>query len=140
MSELEPDRATAEEDTQVGEEVVSGTPLRKLEGFPVTFEALAVRKKRHGLDRAHITLGREKTCDIVVRTPGVSRMHAHFLPGPPLTLVDPGSHNGTFVDGERLAAGEARVLKPGQEIILGDLVTRLVLPADLYGLLKTTRS
>jgi pSer/pThr/pTyr-binding forkhead associated (FHA) protein len=142
MSQLEPDTATGDEDTQVGDDVVQGIPgTTPVEGtYPSAFETLSVRKKRHAQDRDRITLGREKTCDIVVRTPGVSRVHAHFLPGNPLTLIDPGSHNGTYVDGQRVATGQAVPLQPGQEIVFGDLVTRLIMPEELYGLLKSPRS
>jgi pSer/pThr/pTyr-binding forkhead associated (FHA) protein len=142
MSQLEPDSATGDESTAVGEESIGGIPsgTPPFGEYPQAFETLAVRKKRHAQNRERITLGREKTCDIVVRTPGVSRVHAHFLPGSPLGLLDPGSQNGTFVDGKRVERGQQVTLRAGQEIVFGDLVTRLIMPDELYGLLKSPRS
>lgn len=140
MCEIEHDTATGDEATAVGEEVLSGIPVGTGETYPQGFETLPVRKKRHATDRDRITLGRDKSCDLVVRTPGVSRIHAHFVPGPELTLVDAGSHNGTFVDGEKIASGQPYTITPGQEIVFGDLVTRLIMPPELYGLLKSPRS
>jgi len=135
MSELLPDAATADEDTQVGEEVVAGLPTEN-RSFPDRFEALALRKKRHAADLDRITIGRDRTSDIVVRTPGVSKVHAYFVPGAPLQIVDRGSQNGTYIDGERIPAGRPVVLQFGQEIVFGDLVTRLLTSEDLYGVLK----
>jgi pSer/pThr/pTyr-binding forkhead associated (FHA) protein len=105
---------------------------------PSAFETLPIRKKRHGADKDRITLGRERTCDIVVRTPGVSKLHACFLPGTPLRLLDVGSQNGTFVDGKRLAAEQPVAVTPGASLVFGDLATRLVTPTELYAMLKST--
>lgn len=140
LSELSSEEASGEDDTQVGQETVGGTPGPRHTSVPARFETIAVRKKRHSADKARITVGRDRTCDLVVRTPGVSKQHAHFLPGQSLRLVDDGSQNGTFVDGRRLAAQEVAELQPGQEIVFGDLATRLVSPEELYTLLKTRRS
>ena len=139
MSEIIAEEKSGEDDTQVGEQV-EGTPRRTLTKIPDAFETLAVRKKRHNEDKQRITLGRERTCDIVVRTPGVSKLHAHFIPGRKLELVDRGSHNGTFVGDRRLVPEEPAAVQPGVQITFGDLVTKLVSPEELYVLLKTRRS
>jgi hypothetical protein len=139
MSELEPEEASGEDDTQVGD-TLRGTPGVARKEVPSQFESLAVRKKRHAADRTRISLGRDRTCDIVVRTPGVSKQHACFLFGPGLTVVDLGSQNGTFVDGIRLPPEQPTDVRAGQTIVFGDLVTRLVTPVELYALLKSTRS
>ncbi len=139
MSELEVEEASGEDDTQVGD-LIRGTPKGVRPNVPEKFEAIAVRKKRHSEDRGHITLGRERTCDIVVRTPGVSKMHAHFIPGEVLQIVDLGSQNGTWIDGTRIAPDRPAEVKPGAQLMFGDLVTKLVSPLDLYGLLKSGKS
>jgi pSer/pThr/pTyr-binding forkhead associated (FHA) protein len=139
MSEIVTEETSGEDDTQV-DDTVSGTPRRTLTKIPDVFETLAVRKKRHNEDKERITLGRERTCDIVVRTPGVSKLHAHFVPTQPLQLVDRGSQNGTFVGDRRLVASQPVAVAPGVQITFGDLVTKLVSPEELYVLLKTRRS
>jgi pSer/pThr/pTyr-binding forkhead associated (FHA) protein len=138
MSEMQPEEASGDDDTQVGEQ--SGRPAGVRSNVPATFEALPVRKKRHAENKSHITLGRERTCDIVVRTPGVSKLHAHFVTEPTLLVVDRGSQNGTFVDGKRLTADHPVEVKPGALLVFGDLTCRLVSPAELYGLLKSGKS
>jgi pSer/pThr/pTyr-binding forkhead associated (FHA) protein len=138
LSELVKEEATGDEDTQVGE--IGGMPGKVRNEVPAQFDALAVRKKRRGAEADRITLGRERTCDIVVRTPGISKQHACFLPGQPLRVEDIGSQNGTFVDGKRIPANQPVEVQPGAQLVFGDLVTRLISPTELYALLKTTRS
>jgi CheY-like chemotaxis protein len=57
---------------------------------------------------------------------GVSRRHAAFqlLPGH-LQLIDLGSTNGTFCNGERTLLGRPVVLSDGDELTFGNLVFRL---------------
>src|SRR5258708_5882468 len=57
---------------------------------------------------------------------GVSRMHAAIRRGEEtLTLVDLGSANGTFLNGQRLVAEQPRVLRDGDEIRVGKLVCHI---------------
>lgn len=57
---------------------------------------------------------------------GVSRRHASVLwRNGELHLVDNGSHNGTFINGERLVAHQSRVLQHGDDVRLGFLVLRV---------------
>ncbi len=57
---------------------------------------------------------------------GVSRVHAMIERSEDtLTLVDMGSSNGTFLNGQRLVSNQPRVLRDGDEIRFGKLVTRI---------------
>lgn len=57
---------------------------------------------------------------------GVSRMHAALRRGEEvLSLVDLDSANGTFLNGQRLAAHQPRLLRDGDEIRLGKLVMHI---------------
>ncbi len=58
---------------------------------------------------------------------GVSRIHALIAAGsnPPL-LVDLGSANGTFVNGQRLVPDQPLALHDGDELRFGQLVTRII--------------
>jgi hypothetical protein len=133
------EEASGEDDTQVGEEVGSRAGSAS-SIVPDRFETIAIRKKRHGENKDRITLGRERTCDIVVRTPGISKVHACFLQGDPLRLVDEGSQNGTFLDGKRLEARRPHEVRPGARLVFGDLQTKLIGPDELYALLKSRKS
>ena len=65
------------------------------------------------------TLGRSSDADLQLVDGKVSRQHCRFtIGGGGLEVEDLGSHNGTYVNGERLTA--ARVLAAGDEVAVGD--------------------
>lgn len=86
---------------------------------PVTLE---IDGRVHRLTRPVTVVGRSTEADIILDDPGVSRRHAeiHVLDGQP-RVVDLGSTNGTFVDGERV---HAQALCDGSTITVGR--TRIV--------------
>lgn len=57
---------------------------------------------------------------------GVSRRHATIVRRDgSLSIVDSGSHNGTYLNGQRLVAHQPRVLRDGDDLRLGFLVLRV---------------
>ena len=78
---------------------------------------LDVDGRIYRLDQAVTVMGRSPDVDITLDDPGVSRRHAevHFVDGR-ARVVDLGSTNGTFVDGERVHAGS---LSDGSTITVG---------------------
>ncbi|MBN1287794.1 MAG: FHA domain-containing protein [Anaerolineae bacterium] len=57
---------------------------------------------------------------------GVSRIHAAIRRGDDtLTLVDLGSVNGTYLNGQRLVPNQPRVLRDGDEVRLGSLISHI---------------
>lgn len=57
---------------------------------------------------------------------GVSRSHAMIeLTENSLVLIDVGSANGTYLNGQKLSANQPRLLRDGDEIRLGKLITRI---------------
>lgn len=79
--------------------------------------ALDVDGQRHRLTKPVTVLGRGLDADVVLDDPGVSRRHAevHLINGR-ARVIDLGSTNGTFVDGERVHAGD---LTDGSAITVG---------------------
>ena len=87
----------------------------------------------HPLDRMPITrsdtvlpgtyvIGRGAEADIRIETPLISRAHARLIIRERDCLIeDLGSSNGTFINGERIAA--VTVLRPDEPIMLGPGVT-----------------
>jgi FHA domain/Transcriptional regulatory protein, C terminal len=74
-------------------------PLARLVGLHEDVEPADVV-----LERAEQTIGRSSMCDIVVRRSTVSRIHARIVrDGPRYMLVDAGSANGTYVNGQLLS-------------------------------------
>ena len=93
--------------------------------FPV-----AVPERRFALDGAQVRIGRrsvsrEVTPEIDLTgppaDPGISRLHAVLLAQPDGTwaIVDPGSENGTIVNGTEILPGEQVQLSHSDAICIG---------------------
>ncbi|HVE42631.1 MAG TPA: GGDEF domain-containing protein [Planctomycetota bacterium] len=86
----------------------------------------------HGNDRAHhvklgetaVTLGRGPGADVVLNDDRASKVHCSVRvgPGDTVEVVDLGSRNGTFVDGERI---EKATLRPNSQLRVGHTILRL---------------
>ena len=68
-----------------------------------------------------LRLGRDPTCEVSIDDPAVSRLHATVRPltgeGAPAEVVDGGSRNGTFVNGQRVRG--AHPLRDGDRLQVG---------------------
>lgn len=74
-------------------------------------------QETHVVEREEVTVGRDRSCEIVVAHPAVSRRHAKISPsGPLLAVEDLKSANGTFVNNVRIERAD---LKPGDVIRFG---------------------
>lgn len=72
------------------------------------------------LDADRVCIGRDKTCDIVINDPSVSRRHVRIVREGALYFVeDTGSSCGTRVNGAALPPGETRLLKDRDVIAVG---------------------
>lgn len=91
-------------------------------GAPAPVASLDVEGRIHRLSAPVTVIGRSTEADIVLDDAGVSRRHAevHLIDGR-ARVIDLGSTNGTFVDGERVHAGN---LTEGSTITVGR--TRIV--------------
>jgi hypothetical protein len=85
-----------------------------------------------------ISIGRTRTCDIVLSTRFVSKLHAHILPMPDGTweLRDAGSTNGTFKNGRRLDTDVRVPIVYGDVLRFGYIDAQFVDATRLYNLLK----
>jgi hypothetical protein len=73
---------------------------------------------RVAITKGITTIGRDPECDLCIDNVGVSRVHASLrVLGTGVLLYDHGSANGTFVNGERIAA--THVLNDGDRIAFG---------------------
>jgi hypothetical protein len=91
--------------------------LRPPSGAPIEFEQ----------DRTLV--GRDPTCAVVLDDKSVSRRHALVeRRGHAWHVVDQGSANGTFLDGEQVAEAE---LRDGQELRLGTLPLAVELESEM---------
>jgi predicted component of type VI protein secretion system len=86
---------------------------------------------------AGMTIGREG-CDITLGDPDVSRRHAEIqISNGTLSIMDLGSTNGTFVNGERI--DQPRALQDGDEVRIGAVVWRLRAPAGATRMAGTVK-
>ena len=85
-----------------------------------------------------ISVGRARNCDIVLRAPSVSKLHAHFQVrrAGDYDLVDLGSHNGSRVNGARIAPQVPEPVASGDVVQFGDVAVQLVDASGLYPLLR----
>ena len=87
-----------------------------------------------------LSIGRADNCDLVLKEPTISKMHALFWI-PKMVgnwmIADGKSRNGTFLNGTRLTPMAKKVVRSGDLIRFGDLVAQFWLPSDLYERLLT---
>lgn len=86
-----------------------------------------------------IFVGRASTCDVILRDASVSKSHAVFERDAKgvWCLRDNRSHNGTWVDGGRLAPKARVTVASGMAIVFGAYPAYLLMPADLGRILAT---
>jgi len=70
--------------------------------------------------KSKITVGRDMSCDVIIRSSKISRQHAAFAPKRKgrYELVDLGSANGTVLNGMRLGKNRSLMLKSGDMIAM----------------------
>jgi pSer/pThr/pTyr-binding forkhead associated (FHA) protein len=95
-----------------------------------------LRLHRHGappleLDRERVLVGRDPGCDVVIDDKSVSRRHAALeRRGAGFVVVDQGSANGSFVNGEQVSEA---ALYDGQELRLGMVPFRVEIESEVEG-------
>ena len=73
-----------------------------------------------------LTVGRAADSDLHLNHPSVSKIHAALMMNREGTLLvsDTGSTNGTYINGRRIAYGEARQIEDGDVVGFGDVEVR----------------
>jgi hypothetical protein len=119
--------------------IVDPVAAKRMASAPrnANLEALEIIKAPGNPYPDRVSIGRARNCDVVMRDPSVSKLHAHFRVGQgKLEIVDNDSQNGTRVNGRSLPANEAVGVEVGDVILIGNVSTRLVDAYTLYDLLK----
>ncbi len=81
--------------------------------------AIALVKSNRNAFLSKLTIGRSRNNDIVIRSPKISKLHAIIFPEPGAhKILDPGSANGTAVNGVRLQADKNVLLHNHDRISL----------------------
>lgn len=81
-----------------------------------------------------ISIGRARNCDVVLRNPSVSKLHAHIRreSNGSWVVIDLNSHNHTFIDSMQIPASQPVPLKVGEQITFGGMTVRVVDSHQLY--------
>ncbi|WP_437502733.1 FHA domain-containing protein [Sorangium sp. So ce1099] len=89
---------------------------------------IPIEKSSRNPYKDRISVGRARNCDIVIRHPSISKLHAHIRvhEGKSYTIVDLGSHNGTSIDARHLAPNVAERLCVDSVVVLGTVVLRVL--------------
>lgn len=125
-------------EVQFSTQVVDPVSLkRSVSKRTANIEVLPVEKAPGNPYPDRVSVGRARNCDIVMRDPSVSKLHAHFrVGGPKLEIVDIDSQNGTRVNGRPLAPHQPAPVSPGDTILFGSVACKLVDAGALYDLLR----
>jgi hypothetical protein len=94
-----------------------------------------VRKREGGAFPDRIGVGRARNCDVVLRFPSISKLHAQILDREPRMILDLDSANGTKVEGVALVPRRPVPLPLGARIELGGIAVSLIDADRLYALL-----
>jgi transcriptional regulator with GAF, ATPase, and Fis domain len=73
----------------------------------------------YSLDGRDLVIGRGAECDVVIAHPTLSRRHARLRLGPPTTVQDLGSTNGTRIAGAIVTGGAPIPLAVGDSFAIG---------------------
>jgi hypothetical protein len=132
------EQALPEQDVGFATQVVDPVSLkRSTVRRPQNLEVLPVVKAPGNPYPDRVSVGRARNCDIVMRDPSVSKLHAHFRVGAgKLELVDIDSQNGTRINGRALAPHQPAQVSNGDTVLFGSVACKLVDAAALYDLLR----
>jgi len=107
--------------------------------FADEWRVVAVAKRPGNPFPERMTVGRATNCDVVLRVPFVSKVHAHILreEDGSLHLHDNRAANATFHNHRKLEAGTTRTVVVGDSLGFGALEFELVDAARLYDVLRS---
>lgn len=96
--------------------------------------------KEFALDKAEVFMGRDTNNDIVINDAEISRRHARLIrEGDDYLYEDLGSTNGTFIQGQRLAA--PTLLKHGMILTIGErvMISYMITMSDPFATVAVSR-
>ena len=94
----------------------------------------------HALAQPQLTIGRDRSCDLVIDDSVLSRQHAVLRIGPPLSIQDLGSTNGVRVSGREVVRGGGPIdLAVGDSFHIGPF-TFLIASGDTESSSSSRRS
>lgn len=110
--------------------------------FSLVWRVAPVVKREGNPFPDRLSLGRAPNCDVVVRYPFVSKLHAHFLRGPEgnLRLTCLKSRTPLYVNGRLLPEGDVVPVRDRDVIAFGTLELTLMNAQQFYEVLRNLRA
>lgn len=110
--------------------------------FSLVWRVAPVVKREGNPFPDRISVGRAPNCDVVVRYPFVSKLHAHFLRNSEgnLRLMCLKSRTPLYVNGRLLPEGDAVPVRENDVIAFGTLELKLMSAPSFYEILRDLRS
>lgn len=107
--------------------------------FASEWAVAPVRKRPENPYPDRISIGRATNCDIVLRVPFISKVHAHVLcdPDGSFRLQDNEAPNSTFCNGRKLRPGVPVPLKSGDQVSFGSMDFELMDAEALYRVVRS---
>jgi hypothetical protein len=106
--------------------------------YPNEYRVTPIKKNPQNPFPDRMTVGRAPNCDVVVRMPSVSKVHAHLSHTDKGTLLlrsanstNVTRHNNKLIEGDDVAE-----VRPGDSISLGALTLIVMHSRELYALLR----
>lgn len=109
----------------------------EVDPFATEWRIVPVKKRPGNPYPDRLSVGRAPNCDVVLRLPSISKVHAHMLvqSDNSLCLRDNQASNQTFLNGRKLEPGTTAKLAAGDSIALGSLSLEFVDAKLLHQLL-----
>ena len=107
-----------EDVTTAGESLDAAVDDRGAELVLIVLEQRSLSRYAVGSKR-QLSIGRSEECDVVLRDPQASRLHAVLHVGPPLEIEDRGSRNGSAIKHQPVPAGGRTSLAVGEALQIG---------------------
>ena len=106
--------------------------------FATEWRVAPVKKREGNPFPERISIGRAPNCDVVIRLPSISKVHAHVLiDGGHYSLADAGASNSTYVNRTKLENKVAVPLRFGDTVLLGPIKFEFVDAKGLYQILRS---
>lgn len=106
--------------------------------FAHEWQVIPVVKRAGNPFPERLTVGRAVNCDLVLRVPFVSKVHAHILrEAGGFSLHDNRPSHSTFLNHEKLAPGATVPLAVGDQVGFGSLELEFVDGGRLYDVLRS---
>lgn len=121
--------------------IAYATQLTKVEIDPFAdeWQIFPVKKREGNPYPDRISVGRATNCDIVIRLPSISKVHAHILKEAEgsYKLSDNEAANATFVNGRKVLGKKAMPMRVRDTVAFGTFELEFVDAERLYQILRT---